>query len=330
MPSLIPLNIINDLKKKLFTQSLFITGGTGFFGRSILDFFVEQELFELNITLLTRDPQAFNQQYKQYHQLKNLKFHQGDIQTFEFPKKNYDQVIHLATPASAAMNISDPITMADIILIGTRRILEFSKHIQAKNILFASSGAVYGKQPSNLENTPETYAGAPLIYQSGAAYGEAKRMAELLGCEYSRKHGIPFKIARCFAFVGPHLDKTGSFAIGNFIRDANAGVPISISGDGTPLRSYLYSEDLVVWLFTILFNGNNNEPYNVGSDQSISIADLAEAVTKAINPSLEVKIAKKPHPDTPLERYVPSIEKARKDLGLAVWTDLKSAILKSK
>ncbi len=120
---------------------------------------------------------------------------------------------------------------------------------------------------------------------ANSAYGQSKRACEFMVSMYARQYGFAAPVARCFAFAGPHLPLDLNFAIGNFVRDALAGGPIRIAGDGTPRRSYLYAArscHLAVW--TILLRGESCRIYNVGSEADLSIADLAQKVAAIIAP----------------------------------------------
>ena len=130
-------------------------------------------------------------------------------------------------------------------------------------------------------------------------------------------------IARGFSFFGPYLPLTDKFAIGSFMRDALAGRPIRILGDGTPLRSYLYAADLAVWLLTLLAKGTPSEAYNLGSDEIIDLAGLAGAVATAGDVPIAIV---QPRPSGAPQRYIPAIDKARKELGLEVRIPLTAAL----
>jgi nucleoside-diphosphate-sugar epimerase len=323
--------LIKNIAFALENKTIFLTGGTGFFGRSFLEFIIginSVHNLNLKIYVLARDPERFKNKYPQL--IENfITFQKGDIVNFDFLDIKVNYIFHFATPASATMNIENPIGMFDNIVDGSRRILDFAVKSKCEKFLLTSSGAVYGKQPTELTHIPESYMAAPTTQNSHSAYGEGKRVAELMGNIYSSKYGFEHKIARCFAFVGPHLDANGTFAIGNFIRDAIQGKTLSIGGDGTPFRSYLYSSDLIVWLLTILLTGKSNQPYNVGSDNDLSISDLAKKVTQLINPSLRIEIAKKATDLSRPDRYVPNVSLAKNELGLCAWTPLDDSIIKT-
>ena len=209
---------------------------------------------------------------------------------------------------------------------GTRRTLDFAVTAGVKRFLMISSGLVYGTQPASLSHIPESYSGGPDTTDARLVYAEGKRLSELLGTVYSRQSGLECPIARGFAFTGPYLPLEIHFAIGNFIADCLKKRPIRILGDGTPLRSYLYAADLAIWLWTILVRGQSGRVYNVGSEEAVSIAQLAGRVIQALGASQPVEIAKKPVKGVPAERYVPDTARARRELGLEQWISLDEAI----
>ena len=310
-------------------QRLFITGGTGFFGCWLVESFCFiNRLLGLNAhtSLLTRNPEAFAQKCPHLASDAAITLQPGDVRSFSFPEGEYRYVIHAATEASARQAADAPLEMLSTIIDGTERTLDFASKHGTRKFLLTSSGAIYGKQPPDVTHIRESYQGGPDPADPGSVYAEGKRAAELLCALYGSKSGVECKIARCWAFCGPHLPLDRHFAIGNFIGDALAGRPIEIKGDGTPRRSYLYAADLAVWLWTILLRGPALVPINVGSANDVSILELARTVAKALNPQTEIRVTRETTPCAAPSRYVPSVDRARELLGLSETVGLEECI----
>lgn len=323
------LDHTRDFWEEMRGERIFITGGTGFFGCWLLESFLwanTQLKLGAKATVLSRSPLAFLERMPHLQNRQELKWVQGDVSDFTFPSGNYPFVIHAATEASAKLTKENPRKMFDTIVDGTQHTIEFSQTHGTGKFLLTSSGAVYGKQPSEMICVPETYFGGPSLLDPSSIYGEGKRIAELLCSISSPTKKSEMKIARCFAFVGPHLPLDAHFAIGNFIRDGIKGGPIVIQGDGTPQRSYLYASDLAIWLWTILFKGRHLHPYNVGSDEGISISDLAQVVSRQFQPPTVITTLGKQDCNKPIERYIPDITCAKEELNLDVRIPLEKGI----
>ena len=323
------LDHTRDAWETLRGERIFITGGTGFFGQWLVESFLwanERLNLDAHAVVLSRRPEAALQRSPQLALHSALSYCAGDVRDFAFPAGTFSHVIHAATEASAKLNEQSPNVMLDTIVAGTRRVLEFADKCGAKRLLLPSSGAVYGRQPPALSHVSEDYTGSPDPMSPASAYGEGKRMAELLCAIHCRENKFDACIARCFAFVGPYLPLDVHFAIGNFLRDALHGGPIQVQGDGRPYRSYLYAADLAAWLWTILFKGISCRPYNVGSDQAISIVEAANAAADLVANKAEVHVAKQADSSTPAPRYVPSIDRAKQELGLDVWIPFSDAM----
>lgn len=309
-------------------KRIFITGGTGFFGLWLLTALLRlnNDHAGISVTVLSRDPVRFLAINPHLSNLPWLTFTAGNVRDFKFPPGHFDMLIHAATDTSMAAH-AKPISMFDDIVLGSRRVLDFAVAAGITRALLVSSGAVYGPQPAGLSHIPDDASIACQTHLASSAYGEGKRVMEMLGSLYQHQVGIDSVIARCFAFVGPGLPLDGHFAIGNFIHDALYADVIRVQGDGSAIRSYLYGADLAVWLLHLLSNGQPGASYNVGSDQEISIRDLATLVRDALAPEKSIQIQNKlPSHDQARNRYVPAIERAKKGLSLDVWTSLEDSL----
>jgi nucleoside-diphosphate-sugar epimerase len=325
------MEVAGDALRQLRGARLFITGGTGFVGTWLLESLVWAN-WRLSLgaraVVLTRDPGRFEAKSPHLALDPAVTLLCGDVVEFDALSGPFTHVIHAAAESGTQQNVADPLRMIDTIVCGTRNVLEAASGWGVANTLFVSSGAVYGAQPSGVALIDEEFRGGPDPLAEGAAYPEAKRLAELLCSTYATRYGVPVSIARCFAFAGPYLPLDAHFAIGNFIRDGLTGGPIVVRGDGTPIRSYLYAADLAAWLWTILVRGESGRAYNVGSEEAHTIADVAGVVAQAFEPASEVDIANAAIANTGGggNRYVPSTQRVRTELGLSQTVDLQQAV----
>ena len=323
------LSWVGDDLRAIRGTRIFVTGGTGFIGTWLLgDAGVGERASAPRHSRGRIDPRsgrvcegiaAPGEQRCDRIRHRRCAADAGDSGTF-------DGMIHAATPASADLNENAPDVMLDTIVTGGRTVLELASKSGAIPLLFTSSGAVYGRQPQDLAHMPETYGGSPDVLDPRSAYHEGKRVGELQCTLANRAFGLEAKIARIYALVGPYLPLGIHFAMGNFIRDALDGKTICVRGDGTTVRSYLYAADMVAWLWAIYVRGETLRPYNVGSEEATSTAELARRIAAIPAEPLRVDIMQQPDPSRSVDRYVPSTQRARTELRLKQWTPLDESI----
>ena len=327
-------SLTEGLWDELRGERIFLTGGTGFFGTWLVESFchINRKLgLGAGLSVLSRAPEKFAAKCPHLANDSAVTLARGDVRDFAFPSGEFRFVIHAATEASLKQSQERPLEMLSTILAGTGRTLAFASKCGARKFLLTSSGAVYGKQPADMTHVPEAYGGGPDPVDAASVYAEGKRASELM-CALHQKaaqakgNSFEAKIARCWAFCGPHLPLDAHFAIGNFVGDVLAGRPIAIGGDGTPRRSYLYAADLTVWLWTMLFQAPALVPINVGSGRDVSIRELAEIVANTLAPETEIRVAKRPVPGAAPARYVPCVKRAEELLGLRETVALEEGI----
>jgi UDP-glucuronate decarboxylase len=309
---------------------LFLTGGTGFFGKALIRHWSTLHNSGLSVpevTALSRAPEKFLSENPEFRLEPWLKFHQGDIlQPETFPSgASFTHLLHAAADSTLGPQLN-PLERYTQIVDGTRYVLDYAVSNRISRFLLTSSGGVYGPQPPGTSQIQETYNGMPDPLNAQNAYSVAKRCAEHLCLLYQERYGLSAVIARCFAFVGRDLPLDVHFAIGNFVRDALTEEEIRVSGDGSPIRSYMDQRDLAHWLVRLLESGSAGQAYNVGSDQAISIRDLAYLVRATLAPQKPVRICNITNEPSIRSQYVPSIAKARHDLGLSLNYTLEGSV----
>ena len=306
-------------------KTLLVIGGSGFFGKSILDAFSRNLLapwhvgkvivMSRNAMTLLKDAAVLVGQ--------NVELYSADITNTEsLPFADY--VIHAAASTDVRNYLSSPEDEKKNIQAGTYHYCDLARiHHTNSKIVYVSSGAVYGVQPPNLDQIDESFVGdlskmAPGKLDYAVAKQDAERAIIDLGSS-----GLNVSIARCFAFVGKYLPRDQHFAIGNFIDDVINKRPIAVNANHQVYRSYMYADDLVEWLMTIADDASPKCPiYNVGSNQAVLVSDLAKALAKSYYLAAEI-----PHiSDSKIDRYIPSIKKAEKELGLYVKFELHESI----
>jgi nucleoside-diphosphate-sugar epimerase len=323
-----------DLWDELRGQRIFITGGTGFVGCWLLESFAwANDRLDLNAKamVLSRNPEAFDRRAAHLCHNRAIQFLRGDVKDFPYSEGPFSHLIHSAIYQSPADGRLSKVLMANEMLAGTRRVLDFCAQAHVNKVLLVSTGGVYGGVPSPLTMIPKTmipedYSGSVDPTANASAYLQIRRMMESLHVLYAEENDFEAKIARCFSLLGPYLPLNGRFAVGDFIGDALAGRPITVRGDGKAVRSYLYMADLAIWLWTILIKGISCRPYNVGSETPTTIRALAEEIAHSSVPPLGVSILGEPSSGVAPDYYVPNTSRAQSELSLCQFIPLAEAV----
>jgi len=289
-------------------KTLLIIGGSGFFGKSILDFFSRNISFKKkikNIIVLSRKSldDKIAKEVKKNYKLKKINANILNVKRLP----NADYIIYCALLNNYK---NDHLALKNYIRLARR-------YHSSSKILYISSGAVYGKQSINIKkmmessiskNNKKTF----FENKNKNQYSRLKKRNEKI-FDKLKNYGIKISIARCFAFVGQFLPRNSSYVVGNFIENILKNRDIFIKSNYDVFRSYMYADDLVRWLIKIVENSNINCPiYNVGSENTVNIHKFGNILAKKYNLNCSIgKIDKKKY-----DMYVPSTNKIKKELYL--------------
>ena len=306
-------------------KTLLVIGGSGFFGKSILDAFSRNLLAPWHISKVIVMSRNINKLLHDSPELvgPNVELYSADITNTErLPFADY--VIHAAATTDVRNYLSSPEYEKKNIQAGTYHYCDLAKiHHTNSKIVYVSSGAVYGVQPPNIDEIDESFVGDLSKMAPGKLdYAVAKQDAERAIIDLGQA-GLNVSIARCFAFVGKYLPRDQHFAIGNFIDDVINKRLITVKANYQVCRSYMYADDLVEWLMTTADHASTTCPiYNVGSDQAVLVSDLAKMLADTYHVPAEIPLIA----DSKIDRYIPSIKKAKNELGVLLKYRLTESI----
>jgi len=323
------LTSLHDSFKRFDGARILITGGSGFVGKWLLTTAkFAQETFnnKIEIIVLTRDANARHVAAARRIGCPNV--HWVDYEADPAVIGDLDLVVHAATPASAYLTLANPLEMFRINVESTIRALQFAH--DGIPFLFTSSGAIYGNQPDSLSHIHENLDKAPSSDDDLNSYAVGKICAERV-VRLAGSLGVcqPI-IARLFTFGGLFLPLDLHFALGNFVSDALSGRSITVRGNPETQRSYLDGGDMATWIWSALAQTSTPFPLHIGSEQGISILDLAQLVSTIALETLGIHVDVVSGPNRPennsTKRYIPSTRLTRKYLNVNQWTSLATSI----
>ena len=220
-----------------------------------------------------------------------------------------DLVFHLASPASPIDYLRLPLHTLKVGSYGTHNALGLAKFKRAR-FLLASTSEVYGDPQEHPQK--ETYWGNVNPIGPRGVYDEAKRYAEALTMAYHRQQGVDTCIARIFNTYGPRMRPHDGRAIPTFLRQAFAGQPLTVFGDGSQTRSFCYVDDLARGLY-LLATSDEHLPVNLGNPAEYTLLELARVVVEVTGSTSEIVFEALPEDDPQVRQ--PDITRARELLG---------------
>ena len=296
--------------KELYTdREILIYGGTGFIGTWLTSTLLfANRMLKLNshIKIITRNANVAREKFGQ--NILSLSIYQHDL-SLSIPSEiiSADLVFHCATPSNKSTgsnNSSALITSA--INAATHATKLESNNIDKPIVIHLSSGAIYGKQISQLRSEND-----PIITTTKNPYVESKIIIDSILSKAESQALIKFQSPRLFAFGGPLLALNEHFAIGNFLSNGLKNEKIVVRGSPETTRSYMYPADLVKILLR-LPSCQTSEPLNIGSDISIRMSELATLIS-SLTSNKGIYFSSN---ESEISNYVPSLVNLRKTLGI--------------
>ena len=288
---------IKLIAEQLMGSTVMITGATGLIGKSTVKSLIEYNRIcnekKINVIAVARDKKKAEICFKEY-MCDELKIHLSVVCDFHEPEFPVDYIIHAASVTSSMAFVNEPVETIFTALDGTRNLLEFARYNKIKGFVYLSSMEVYGT-PTTDNKVREDHSTNINSMSVRSCYPESKRMCESLCAAYYYKYGVPVKVIRLTQTFGPGVKYTDGRVFAEFARCVIEKKDIILNTKGETKRSYLYIEDAVGAILTVLFKGKNGEAYNAANEDTYcSIYDMALLVAReCANGNINVVINEK-------------------------------------
>ena len=303
-------------------MNILVTGGAGFLGSNLCRSLL---LDGHNVTSIDNFDSGKKENLKPFKVNSKFTSIEHDIRNPLDISEKFEEIYHLACPASPKFYQKNPIATTETCVIGTINVLKKAVKDKA-TILFTSTSEVYGDP--EVHPQPESYKGSVNFTGIRSCYDEGKRCAESLFYDFRRTYGIRIKVARLFNTYGPNMRPDDGRVISNFICQSIEDKPLTIYGDGTQTRSFCFVDDLIVGLRALMSSSDEvYEPINLGNPTEFSLLELVEEISKITNRKLSIEHKPLPLDDPKIRR--PDISKAKKELNWSPSINLQEGLKKT-
>lgn len=270
---------------ELKNSSIFVTGATGLLGSFIIRVLLylnKTENYNVQIFALIRNKEKAEKVFGCDYNDDAIQWIIGDIRNFII-KENIDYIIHGASVTSSQDFLHKPVETISTALYGTERILETSKELKPKSVVYLSSMEVFGITDTRLGEVKESDYGYIDILNPRSSYSEGKRLCECLCASYASEYGVPVKIARLTQTLGAGIDYNDTRVAAQFMRSVIENKDIVLKTEGKTRRPIVYISDAVSGIFTILLKGLSGESYTVANKKTIAtIRETADMIAHNI------------------------------------------------
>lgn len=279
-----------DLSDRIEKTTFLITGATGLIGSSLIRCLLALDK-SVRIFAPVRNLKKVTELYDE-SQIEKVHFIECDITQYDYESLgNIDFIVHCAAPTSSKFFVEHPVETFEIIVDGTKKMLQLARQKQVKSMVYLSSLEVYGETLDDSSAVDESFQGYLDLVSVRSSYPMAKRATENLCSLYAAEYGVPVKVARLTQTTGAGIAKDDNRIIAQFARLAAQNRDVILHSTGESARPYCYVTDAISALLYILLKGEKGECYNVANESTyISAKGMAEFVRENVNPNIQVKV----------------------------------------